>query len=104
MMPRSPSTRIGLVKPNSRIDAAICATWASEWVRALRAYGTSRPQGGFINGKVLIGGQLNRPPSLFEDRLQLASPWHAHHKRRQLSPLHENISLWYFLSRSRGDL
>jgi hypothetical protein len=39
--PRSPSTRIGLVKPNSRIEAAICATCASEWVRAFRAYGIS---------------------------------------------------------------
>jgi hypothetical protein len=37
MMPRSPSTRTGLVKPNSRMDAAICATWAGEWVRAFLA-------------------------------------------------------------------
>ena len=37
MTPRSPSTRMGLVKPNSRMLAAICATCASEWVRAFRA-------------------------------------------------------------------
>jgi hypothetical protein len=35
--PASPSTSTGLVKPNSRMEAAICATCASEWVRALRA-------------------------------------------------------------------
>jgi hypothetical protein len=37
MMPFSPSTRTGFVQPNSRIDAAICATCASEWVRAFFA-------------------------------------------------------------------
>jgi len=34
---RSPSTRTGLVNPNSSIDAAICPTCSGEWVRALRA-------------------------------------------------------------------
>jgi hypothetical protein len=37
MTPLSPSTRIGFVQPNSRIEAAISATWASECVRAFRA-------------------------------------------------------------------
>ena len=45
MMPFSPSTSTGLVQPNSRMLAAICATWASEWVRGLRAYGISSPSG-----------------------------------------------------------
>ena len=37
MIPLSPSSKIGLVKPNSRMLPAICATWSSECVRALRA-------------------------------------------------------------------
>jgi hypothetical protein len=37
MIPLSPSTRIGLVKPNSRMDAAISATCSSLWVRAFLA-------------------------------------------------------------------
>lgn len=37
MIPLSPSSGIGLVQPNARIDDAICATCASEWVRALLA-------------------------------------------------------------------
>ena len=45
MMPLSPSTNTGLVQPNSRMLAAICATWASECVRGLRAYGISSPSG-----------------------------------------------------------
>ena len=43
--PLSPSTNTGLVQPNSLMLAAICATWASEWVRGLRAYGISSPSG-----------------------------------------------------------
>ena len=35
--PSSPSTRIGLVQPNARIEAAISATCASECVRAFLA-------------------------------------------------------------------
>ncbi len=31
------STRIGFVKPNSIMEAATCATWASVWVRELRS-------------------------------------------------------------------
>ena len=45
MMPFAPSTSTGFVQPNSRMLAAICATWASEWVRGLRAYGISSPSG-----------------------------------------------------------
>ena len=45
MMPLAPSTSTGFVQPNSRMLAAICATWASEWVRGLRAYGISSPSG-----------------------------------------------------------
>jgi hypothetical protein len=37
MMPFSPSTRTGLVKPNSRIEPAISATCASLWMRAFLA-------------------------------------------------------------------
>jgi hypothetical protein len=33
--------RIGLLKPNSAMLAAICATWASEWVRGFLAQGMS---------------------------------------------------------------
>jgi hypothetical protein len=36
---------MGLVKPNSEMDAAICATWSSLWVRAFRAYGMSESTG-----------------------------------------------------------
>jgi hypothetical protein len=35
-VPSSP-TSTGIVQPHSRMEAAICATCASEWVRALRA-------------------------------------------------------------------
>jgi len=41
MMPALVSTRIGLLKPKATMLAAICATCASECVRALRPYGTS---------------------------------------------------------------
>ena len=37
IMPALLSTRIGFVKPNSRMLAAICATWASECVRGFLA-------------------------------------------------------------------
>jgi hypothetical protein len=37
MIPPSGSTRTGLLNPNSAMLAAICAIWASEWVRAFRA-------------------------------------------------------------------
>ena len=37
MMPLSPSTRTWLVQRNSRIEAAICATCASEWAREFLA-------------------------------------------------------------------
>jgi hypothetical protein len=36
-MPLVSSIRIGLVKPNSTIEAASCATWSSLWVRGLRS-------------------------------------------------------------------
>src|ERR1035438_8948353 len=42
MIPSIESTRIGLVKPNSKMDAAICAICSAECVRAFLAYGTSR--------------------------------------------------------------
>src|SRR3981081_299497 len=38
-------TRIGLVQPHSRIEAAIWLTCSSLWVRALRAYGISFEMG-----------------------------------------------------------
>ena len=41
MMPDSVSTRIGLLKPNSAMLAAICETCVSECVRGFRAYGMS---------------------------------------------------------------
>jgi hypothetical protein len=41
MMPEFVSTRIGLLKPNSAMDAAICATCASECVLGFRAHGIS---------------------------------------------------------------
>src|SRR3712207_6265248 len=40
--PPSSSTSTGTVQPHSRMEAAICATCASECVRALRAEGTRR--------------------------------------------------------------
>ena len=40
MIAPSESTRIGLAKPNARIEAAICSSWRLEWVRALRGLGT----------------------------------------------------------------
>ena len=45
IIPPCSSIRIGLVKPNSRIDAAICATWLSECVRLLRAKGIRSASG-----------------------------------------------------------
>jgi hypothetical protein len=45
MIRLSPSISTGFVQPNSLMLAAICATWASEWVRGLRAYGISSPSG-----------------------------------------------------------
>ena len=42
--PSSP-TSAGFTKPNSAIEPAICATWVSEWVRALRACGINRASG-----------------------------------------------------------
>lgn len=45
MIPAFESTRIGLTKPNSRMDAAIWATCSDECVRAFLAYGTSRSVG-----------------------------------------------------------
>jgi hypothetical protein len=45
MMPFLPSTRIGLVQPNSRMEAAISATCRSEWVRAFLANGISPATG-----------------------------------------------------------
>jgi hypothetical protein len=44
MVPRS-SASSGLVQPNSRMEAAIWATWASLWVRGLRAAGMSSAMG-----------------------------------------------------------
>jgi hypothetical protein len=41
-MPSSSSMSTGLVKPNSRIEAAICATCWSLCVRAFRAQGDQR--------------------------------------------------------------
>src|SRR2546423_9755789 len=41
IMPSSSSISTGLVKPNSRIEAAICATCWSLCLRALLAYGIS---------------------------------------------------------------
>src|SRR3981189_2628805 len=51
-------TRIGLVQPHSRIDAAIWLTCSSLWVRALRAYGISLVIGKpstLSRGHVLVG-------------------------------------------------
>ena len=45
MIPALLSTRIGALKPNSAMDAAICATCSGECVRAFFAYGTSRSVG-----------------------------------------------------------
>src|SRR5512147_136214 len=45
MIPAFESTRMGALKPNSTMLAAICATWLAECVRALRSYGTSRSTG-----------------------------------------------------------
>ena len=44
-----PSTSTGLVKPNSRMDAAIWATCAGERVLALRAYGISAATGASLS-------------------------------------------------------
>ena len=44
MTPSAP-TSTGFTKPNSAIEPAICATWASECVRALRACGINRASG-----------------------------------------------------------
>jgi hypothetical protein len=43
MTPFSPSTSTGLVQPNSRMLAAICATWASEWCAVCGRRGSARP-------------------------------------------------------------
>ena len=45
MIEPSGSIRIGLVKPNSRIEAAICSSCRFGWVRALRGSGIRLPTG-----------------------------------------------------------
>src|ERR1022692_3045103 len=57
MIPAWESTRIGALKPNSTIDAAICATCSGEWVRAFLAYGTRRSTGQ-ISIRLAIAGAM----------------------------------------------
>ena len=45
MIAPSASIRIGLVKPNARIEAAICSSCRFGWVRALRGSGIRLPTG-----------------------------------------------------------
>src|SRR5208283_1132009 len=44
-----------LVKPNSKIDAAICAICSAECVRAFLAYGTSRSVGQISMRRAIAG-------------------------------------------------
>src|ERR1035438_5891430 len=55
MIPSIESTRIGLVKPNSKMDAAICAICSAECVRAFLAYGTSRSAGQISMRRAIAG-------------------------------------------------
>src|SRR5580704_6114997 len=65
--PPSSPTSAGDVQPHSLMLAAIAATWASVWVRALRAYGISRSRTRRDGGSV---GAL----------LRLAPPRGDHHR------------------------
>ena len=55
MIPSMESTRIGFTKPNSTMDAAICATCSGECVRAFLAYGTSRSVGQISMRRAIAG-------------------------------------------------
>jgi hypothetical protein len=52
------STWVGFVNPNSMIDAATWATWASVWVREFRSYGTSRSIGQISMFRAIAGVNL----------------------------------------------
>ena len=62
-----------MVQPHSRIEAAICATCASEWVRALRALGISAASGRrstwsagqSISGFAKVAGSITTPGGQF---------------------------------------
>lgn len=55
MIPALVSTRIGLTKPNSTMEAAICATCSGECVRAFFAYGTSWSVGQISMRRAIAG-------------------------------------------------
>ena len=63
MRPFLPSSRIGLVNPNSWMLAAVWATCSSEWVREFRAYGT-RLESGRHSHTATLGPEQSAPSSL----------------------------------------
>ena len=81
-MPALVSTRTGLLKPNSAMLAAICATCSSECVRAFRAYGTSRSNGQNSIRLAIAGVMRDSTTDAVHDLNPPPDPPHHGHRHR----------------------
>src|SRR5208283_2603585 len=75
MIPSIESTRIGLVKPNSKMDAAICAICSAECVRAFLAYGTKRSVGQISMRRAIAGVIVPGSVVIGFEQLQEVQRW-----------------------------